>query len=628
MMGGRIRSLIHKRIDTLKLLVWGGIVLLLLAYGWVQIIKRREMQDLALRQAVKNRTTPAPRGIIFDRSGQKLVDNRRALHLVIQAEELPGDPRQVEDLARLIQRDPDDLKRRIALSRQAGGNHMVVLQENLDDAGLAQAELLRARFPFLSIQAAPRRSYLGEDLAGHALGYVGEVDEKLLEKEPNRYHLGEIVGKAGFEAARNDDIRGVDGQRRILVDHLGREMALYGVNEPVPGHSVYLTLDAGLQQVMKEAFGPENGAGVVIDLRDGGILALYSSPSYDPNIFLNRLSQEMVDRYLRNPVKPMLNRVTQGLYPPGSTFKLLVALAALEKGILKPETVFHCGGHKTFYNRDYRCDAVHGSVNLVQAIAHSCDIYFYELGMRLDVDDINAAAEKYGILEKTGVDLPHEVTSRVPSRAWAKKYRPKEPKWYGGETISVAIGQGQNALTPIALARFYGMLATRGKLLTPHLLYGFRNEQSGQMDLFRGTPPRDTGLDPRLWSILDEGLAGVVEFGTAKASRIPGLTMVGKTGTSQVTTFVDKAHYAKLAKNLKDNALFAGYAPRENPQIAFAVVAENAGFGASSAAPIAKKLCEYWFINRLKNPLPPPGGKLPDAFKLEARKTGPEEAPK
>jgi penicillin-binding protein 2 len=328
----------------------------------------------------------------------------------------------------------------------------------------------------------------------------------------------------------------------------------------------------------------------------------------------------MVDRYLRNPVKPMLNRVTQGLYAPGSTFKLLIALAALEKGILKPETVFHCGGHKVFYNRDYRCDATHGTVNLVQAIAHSCDIYFYELGMRLDVDDINATAEKYGILEKTGIDLPHEVTSRVPSRAWAKQYRPREPKWYAGETISVAIGQGQNALTPIALARFYGMLATRGKLLTPHLLYGFRNEQSGQMDPFKAPAPREAALDPKIWSVLDEGLAQVVEIGTAKASKIPGLTMVGKTGTSQVTTFVDKAHYAKLAKHLKDNALFAGYAPRENPQIAFAVVAENAGFGASSAAPIAKKLCEYWFINRLKNPLPPPGGKLPEAFKLEAAK--------
>lgn len=616
---GQVPHRIQKRIEVLKVLVWTGIAILLMAYGWVQLIKRREMQDLALRQAVKNRTTPAPRGVILDRNGHKLVDNRRALHLVIQAEELPRDPRQVEELAARIQRDPEDLKRRIALSRKAGGNHMVVIQENLDDVGLAQAELLRARFPFLSIQTAPRRSYLGETLAGHALGYVGEVDEKILEKNPARYHLGEIIGRNGFEAMHNDDIRGVDGLRRILVDHLGREMALYGEQQAVSGRSVYLTLDAGLQQVMKEAFGGENGAGVVIDLKDGGILALYSSPSIDPNVFLNRLSQEQVDYFMRNPVKPMLNRVTQGLYPPGSTFKLLVALAAMEKGILKPETVFHCAGHKVFYKRDYRCDAVHGTVNLIQAIAHSCDVYFYELGMRLDVDEINATAVKYGIMEKTGVDLPHEATSRVPSRAWARQNRPKEPKWSAGETISVAIGQAQNALTPIALARFYAMLATRGKLLTPHLFHGFRSEQTGRLDPVPPPPIRDVNLDPNIWSVLDEGLFQVVEAGTAKASKIPGLSMAGKTGTSQVTTFVDKAHYAKLAKHLKDNALFAGYAPRENPQIAFAVVAENAGFGASSAAPIAKKLCEYWFLTRPNSPLPPPSDKIPDAMKLEPK---------
>jgi len=382
---GQVHHSIQKRIEVIKVLMWSVIALLLMAYGWVQLIKRREMQELALRQAVKNRATPAPRGVIFDRNGHKLVDNRRALHLVIQAEELPNDPKMVEDLAARIQRDPEELKRRIALSRKAGGNYMVVLQENLDDLGLAQAELLRARFPFLSIQTAPRRSYLGEDLAGHALGYVGEVDEKLLLKNPNRYHLGEFIGRSGFEATHNDDIRGVDGMRQILVDHLGREMALYGVQEAVAGRSVFLTLDAGLQRVLKDAFGTENGAGVVIDLRDGGILALYSAPSIDPNVFLNRLSQEQVDYFMRDPVKRMLNRVTQGLYPPGSTFKLLIALAAMEKGILKQETVFHCAGQKTFYNRVFRCDAVHGSVNLTQAIAHSCNNYFFDLGMRSDV---------------------------------------------------------------------------------------------------------------------------------------------------------------------------------------------------------------------------------------------------
>lgn len=595
---------------------------LAMAYGWVQVVRGSEMQGLAERQAIKTRTTAAPRGIVFDRNEDKLVDNRRALHLVIQNEDLPRDAAVIDALARALDLEPEALRKRIHTSRTAAGNRMLVLQDNLDDAELAHAELLRARFPFLSIEVAPRRVYLGQDLAGHVLGYVGEVGQEEFLKSPGTFQLGEIVGRTGFEASHNDVLKGEDGQRRILVDHLGREVATYGLQEARAGRNVVLTLDAGLQQVLQQAFGTNNGAGVVLDLRDGGILALYSAPSYDPNIFLNRLTQAQVDQYWGNPERPMLNRVTQGRYPPGSTYKLLVALAALERGIITPDTVFTCHGAKTYYNRNFRCDNTHGSVNLVQAIAHSCDIYFYELGMRLDVDDIYQTAVKYGLTEKTGVDLPAEVASRVPSREW--KQRVKKEKWWAGETISVAIGQGANSITPLALARFYAMLATGGKLLTPHLLSGVR-QPSGRLEPFVAAPARDTGLDPRIRAILDEGLFEVVHMGTAKDSALPGLTMVGKTGTSQVTTFVDRRHYATLAKKLRDNALFAGYAPRENPQIAFVVVAENAGFGASSAAPIARKLCQYWFIDRPKKRLPPPGGRLPDPFRLEPKEV-PEEA--
>jgi penicillin-binding protein 2 len=619
------RTLIQKRIGVMKTLAWFMVLWLLLAYGQVQLWKGREMQKLAIAQALKTRTTPAPRGIIYDRNGNKLVDNRRALHLVIQYEDLPRNPHQIESLAQALAMDPDHLRRRVAAIRQAAGNRMLVLQDNLDEANVARAEVLRARFPFLSIEVAPRRVYLGEDLAGHALGYVGEVTPPEMQRSPGRFQLGEIVGRTGFEASRNDRLKGVDGQRRILVDYLGREVATYGTQDAVPGRSVYLTLDAGLQQVMKEAFGTTQGAGVVLDLRDGGVLAMFSSPSYDPNVFLNRLTQEQVEHYWNNPDRPMLNRVTQGRYPPGSTFKLLMALAALEKGIITPSTVFTCAGHKNFYGRDFRCDHVHGPVNLVQAIAVSCDIYFYELGARLDIDDIHAAAVKYGLVEPTGIDLPHEVASRVPSREW--KRRVKKEKWYAGETISVAIGQGANSITPLSLARFYAMIATRGKLLTPHLLYGVRPDNSEAIQFFNPPPPRDTGLDPKIWEVLDQACYEVVHSGTARSSALPGVTIAGKTGTSQVTAFVDKTHYASLAKKLRDNALFAGYAPRENPQIAFAVVAENAGFGAESAAPVVRKLCQYWFVDRLRKPLPPPGAKLPDAFRLEAGEDGEGEAP-
>jgi penicillin-binding protein 2 len=620
-MDPRQRPLLHRRLGVFKALAWGLVTILVLIYAWLQLVRHGEFQQLALQQAVKVRPIAAPRGLVLDRNGHRLVDNRRALHLVIQREDLPTRPEVVESLAQALELEPAALQRKIQSYRVAGKGRPLVLKENLDDAGIALAERVRARFPFLSVDVAPRRVYLGDELAGHLLGYVGEVDEELMKAKPGTFRLGETIGKEGFEASGNDKLKGVDGQKRILVDQLGTEVANFGQEDAAAGRSLHLTLDAGLQKVAQEAFGAEAGAAVVLDLRDGGILALYSSPSYDPNLFLNRLSQDMVDRYLNNPTRPMINRAIQGIYAPGSTFKLLVALAALEKGIVTPQTVIYCAGKKNFYGRDFRCDKPtgHGGLAMVQAIAQSCDVYFYDLASRMDVDEIHATAEKYGLTERTGVDLPREKRTRIPSRAWKRKAVPRDPKWYAGETISVGIGQGAVGVTPLGLARFYALLATRGKLITPHLFRGFRDDQSNDLTVEPTTPFQDTPLDPKHWVVLDEGLHEVVQSGTAAANpfirEIAKVTpFSGKTGTAQVATFVDKAHYARQAKFLKDHALFAGYAPRDRPQIAFAVVVENAGFGSTAAAPIAAKMVKYWFADRLTNPLPPPRGRMVDPF--------------
>ena len=626
-MDPRQRPLLHRRLGAFKVLAWGLVILLVLIYAWLQLVRHGEFQQLAMQQAVKVRPLPAPRGLVLDRNGYRLVDNRRALHLVIQREDLPTKLEVVTALAAALELDAEALARKIQSYRMAGKGRPLVLKENLDEAGIAIAERVRARFPFLSMEVAPRRVYLGDELAGHVLGYVGEVDEELMKAKPGVFRLGETIGKEGFEASGNEKLKGVDGQKRILVDQLGTEVANFGQVDATAGRSLFLTLDAGLQKVAQDALGQEAGAVVVLDLRDGGVLAMYSSPSYDPNLFLNRLSQDMVDRYLANNVtRPMVDRAIQGIYAPGSTFKLLVALAGLEKGVITPQTPIYCSGRKNFYGRDFRCDKPtgHGSLSMVQAIAQSCDVYFYELASRLDIDDIYATAEKYGLTERTGIDLPQEKRSRIPSRAWKRKASPRDPKWYAGETISVGIGQGAVGVTPLGLARFYALLATRGKLLTPHLFYGFRSDQKSELEPAPVPLFKETGLDPQNWAILDEGLYEVVRGGTAAASALKEITMVGKTGTAQVATFVDKSHYARQAKKLKDHALFAGYAPREKPQIAFAVVVENAGFGASSAAPVAKKLVQYWFLDRLANPLPPPRGKLVDPFAPPAQAEAPE----
>ena len=617
-MDARSRHLLSRRLGVVQALLLAALAFLVLFYAWLQIVRHGEFAKQALGQAVKERSLPAPRGVIYDRNGHPLVDNRKALHLVIQREDLPSDPAEIADLAVSLGLDPDEVARKVRAFRRAPKGRPLVLMENLDEAGIALAERVRARHPFLTVQVAPRRVYLGDDLAGHAMGYVSEVDERAMQANPGRYQLGEIVGRAGYEDSGNDKLKGVDGGKRILVDQLGREVASLDREDPKAGRSLYLTLDAGLQQVAREAFGDEKGAAVVLDLRDGGVLALYSSPSYDPNLFLDRLSQDMVDRYLRNPVQPMLDRATQGIYAPGSTWKLLMALSGLEHHVITPHTVFYCGGHKSFYGHDFRCDKTHGSLDLIGAITKSCDIYFYEVASRLDIDQIYETAEKYGLTVPTGIDLPHERTPRVPSREW--KRRVKHEKWYAGETISVGIGQGAVGLTPIALARFYALLATDGKLLEPHLFYGYQNPSTGQREGGPAPVVRQVDIgNPDWWGVLHEGMAHVVESGTAAANPLvrqvaKEVPFSGKTGTSQVTTFVDKAHYAQLAKNLKDNSLFAGFAPSDRPQIAFAVVVENAGFGSDAAAPIAAKLIQYWFVDRVQHPLPPPGGRVPDAF--------------
>jgi penicillin-binding protein 2 len=621
-MDPRQRPLLRRRLGVFKAMTWSLVALLVLIYAWLQLVRHGEFKQLAMQQAIKVRPIPAPRGLVLDRNGHRLVDNRRALHLVIQREDLPTKPDVIASLAEALEWDAAALSRKIQSYRLAGKGRPLVLKENLDEAGIAIAERIRARFPFLSVEVAPRRVYLGDELAGHVLGYVGEVDEELMKVKPGVFHLGETIGKEGFESAGNDKLKGVDGQKRILVDQLGTEVANFGQNDALTGRSLFLTLDAGLQKIAQDAMGQESGAVVVLDLRDGGVLAMYSSPSYDPNLFLNRLSQDMVDRYLANNVtRPMVNRAIQGIYAPGSTFKLLVALAALEKGIITPQTPIYCAGKKNFYGRDFRCDKPtgHGSLSMVQAIAQSCDVYFYELASRMDIDDIYATAEKYGLTERTNIDLPQEKRTRIPSRAWKKKAAPKDPKWYAGETISVGIGQGAVGVTPIGLARFYAMLATRGKLISPHLFYGFRDDQTNKLEPAVSPAFKDTPIDQKNWTVLDEGLREVVQSGTASANPFireiaKQIPFSGKTGTAQVATFVDKAHYARQAKKLKDHALFAGYAPSDHPQIAFVVVVENAGFGSTAAAPVAAKMVKYWCVDRLSNPLPPPRGRMVDPF--------------
>jgi len=641
-MDTKSRFSLQKRLTVFEGAIWCLLGAIMVRYGWIQIVRGAELKQEAREQAIKVHATPAPRGLVLDRNGNKLIENRYVLNLVIEQEDLPDVPKdepqnsrqrsaleQVRALAPMLQMEPEELIRKIIAARQEGRNRFLLLRDNLSEEELAESERIRARFPFLSVKSAPRRVYPGGELAGHVLGYVGEVSkDRLASLKDKGIRQGDIIGQDGFEASHDDVLRGEDGAREIVTDFLGREVAPLDEKPPKPGETVFLTLDSGMQSILQEAYGEENGAAVVIDLRDGGILAMYSSASYDPNAFMDRRNP-LKSEYLADSDgrKRLFNRAIRSSQMPGSTFKLLTALAALEHKVITPQTHFTCTGTKTFYGNPHRCTHTHGTIDLLTAITVSCNIYFFEVGTRLDVDQLYATAKKYGLAERTGIDLPDERANLIPSRAWkeARFSDPAQKKWFPGDTISVAVGQGMVNLTPLALARFYSTIALKGKVLTPHLLYGFRDEQTQKFREYPAKPFRDAGMDPKTWELLDLGLSQVVKYGTARGIAMPNLEICGKTGTAQVAKLTTVEAYRTSAKNLRDHAWFAGYAPRDNPQIAWAILVENAGFGASAAAPIAKKLCNYWFFDRrddLAQPSPP-APRATSSFGAAPR--GPEE---
>jgi penicillin-binding protein 2 len=632
---------LQKRLGLIEGILWFVIGTILVRYGWIQLGRGRELKQEAMEQAIKTQTTPAPRGLVLDRNGHKLIENRYVLNMVIEQHDLPDLPRparnadasspppsptekqkkavaQVEALASALKMEPEDLAKRVVQTKQAGGNRPLTLKDNLDEYELAEAEMVRARHPFVSVQVAPRRVYLGEELAGHVLGYVGEVSkEDLARLSEKNYRQGDIIGIEGLEATYDDILRGEDGVREIITDYLGREIAVNGEVPPKPGETVFLTLDAGMQSILRDAYGDENGAAVVLDLRDGGVLAMFSSGSFDPNAFLDRRSPVKVE-YLTNSDgrNRMYHRALKSTHSPGSTFKLLMALSALEHKVITPQTLLTCTGTKMFYGFPRRCEGVHGSINLLQAITVSCNHFFFELGTRLDIDQIFATAQKYGFTEKTGIDLPGETASRIPSRAWKERRysNPLDKKWLAGDTVSVAVGQGYAGVTTLGLARFFATLALKGKVITPHVLMGYRDKDTQKMTAYPSRPSRNAEMDPDTWALLDLAMSQVVRYGTARGIYMPDLEICGKTGTAQVTKLTTREAYLASAKQFRDHAWFAGYAPRENPQIAWAILVEHAGFGATSAAPIAKKLCRYWFIDRNESPLPPPVARTPGSF--------------
>jgi penicillin-binding protein 2 len=570
-----------------------GLFLFLMAGFWdLQVRNSSLYSEQAERNRIKSLPVLAPRGKILDRDGRVIVDNHSSYSLILSRENL--NPDHIRPIAEGLGLDYQRLESRLERFRTRPRYEPIILKNELTPGELAFVEAHRdpETFPEMELIRAQRRLYPQDGLAAHVIGYVGEVSESELDSpEFIKYDQGDVVGKAGIERQYNDTLMGVDGQRQVVVDNRGREHEVLKMKEAVPGKSLELTLDLDLQVVAELAMQGRKGAVVALDPRNGEVLAMVSEPSFDPNKFAGRIRAEDWKEITSNPDNPMLDRTIQAQLAPGSTFKPVVALAGLEKGVITDDFRVHCPGGATFYGHYFRCweKHGHGTVDLHKGIVQSCDVFFYTVGNRLGIDNIAEYAEMVGFGRKTGIDLPNEASGVVPSTEW--KMRVFRQKWYAGDTISPSIGQGALTVTPLQLAYAIGGLGMGGVWYKPHLVKTAKLEK-----------PRLGNIDPVDAQKVVSGMYGVVNEagGTGGRARLPNVSVCGKTGSAQRVSAEALKRGLKLTHNLKDDAWFVAFAPCEAPEIAVSVLWENAGLHGQYAAPIARDVIKAYFDKKAR----------------------------
>jgi penicillin-binding protein 2 len=578
---------------------------LALAFWYFQIVQHPKFRELAENNHQRQLGLRAPRGVLFDRNGKVLVENRDSYVISIVREHARNLDRTTALLAQVVDVDPSVVREAIRRHRAEPVYRPVPI---IDDATLAQvaavtAHRLDKELPEVIVERVPTRRY-PESMAAHLFGYVAEATEAQLAKDG--YKSGDLVGQAGFEKIYNKVLMGVDGARRVVVNSLGREIRTLEEVPPSEGRRVQLTIDYDVQRAAEEGFTGMGyaGAAVVLEPNTGEVLAYVSLPAYDPNAFSGGIDRVSWASLNTDPLKPLQDRAIQGRYSPGSTFKMAVATAALEEGIITPEFRVVCHGGADFYGRFFKCwkKQGHGSVDLRHAIEQSCDTYFYTLGKMVGVDKINKWATRLGLGVKSGIDLPNEVTGLVPSSEW-KRLRFKEP-WYPGETISVAIGQGQVSVTPVSMAVYMAALANGGRRVTPHLLRAV-DDGNGWKTSEKPEGQGESGMKPETLNAIHDGMWMVVnQGGTGGNARLVGYDVSGKTGTAQVISLEGaKALKGRTDLDLRDNGWFVFLAPRDNPQIAGVVFTEHGEHG-TNAALIARHVMETFFAKKEGRAMP------------------------
>ena len=590
----------RQRLKIVIILVALALSIMLIRLWYLQVIKGDELKQRSENNAVRFRKIQPLRGLVIDRNGVVIVDNCPSFDVLYMPTKGVNPELLVQRIKDIYKTKSIDYSSDLPFPKTMKPYLPVRLEKNVGMEKVALVETNAIDLPGVYVDVTPVRLYLEGEIIAPIIGYTGEVSKEELEKQEEDYSSGDITGKYGIEKVLDSYIRGRRGNELVEVNAFGKVIKNLGRIDPVSGSNVMLTIDSHLQKAAWEAFEGLAGAAVAMDPRDGSILAMVSLPSFDPNLFNSGIAHNEWEKLQNNPLKPLSNRAISGQYPPGSTYKLIVAAAALEEGVITPDTKIHCNGSFELGNRSYRCwkKHGHGSVSLHRALVESCDVYFYTVGKMLGVDRIAQYARMFGLGELTGIELKHERKGLVPTRDW-KLARMKEP-WQLGETISISIGQGFNLTTPLQLAQAYSALANGGTRWRPHLVQRIELSDGTIEKEFLPEKKGELKLKPQTIAVLNRALWGVVNEpgGTGAAARRPYADVCGKTGTSQVVGLPqdDKARrQKKIAAFHKDHALFVCYAPMKSPEIAIAVIAENAGGGGSVAAPIARKILNAYF---------------------------------
>ncbi len=602
------RRSLQTRLLVLRIAAVAAFAVLLVSFWLLQVVQNARYEALADNNYLRTIPLPAPRGLVFDRDHRVLVENRDSFTVTLVREQTASLERTIQLLSRVTGVDESAIRDVIQRHRRDPVFRPIPIIEH---ATLAQVVAVRARryeMPEIVVQTVPTRHYL-HGIGAHLYGYVGEIQDSQIDRPDYAgVEAGAIVGQTGVEKAYNASLMGDDGRRNVVVNSVGREIQELGLVPPVDGGRLQLTLDYDLQRALEDAFRQSGfaGAGIFISPATGEILAATSLPAFDPNDFAVGINPARWAELNRDPQKPLENRLIRGRYSPGSTFKIVMAIAGLSEGLVTPDTTVNCQGGATFYNRFYQCHkrTGHGVVDLRRAIEQSCNVYFYTLASKLSIDAIHKYARWLGLVGPTGVDLPGENDSFVASSEW--KLRTTGQPWYPGETISVAIGQGPVSVTPIGLATMIATVANGGTLVTPHVLRAVDEDGTGWRMADAPSPRSALLIRPEHLQAVRDGLWLAVNgsAGTAQRLRIQGKDVVGKTGTAQVISLEGRrAAEGRTARDLRDHGWLVFFAPRDNPQIAGVVFGEHAEHGYLTA-PIVRHVLDTFFAKQEGRPLP------------------------